>query len=132
MVRGEVGAGGRRDPDQHFGRGMPVIRYHGVAGMKLGAITKMLIARHGLVSHARPESLPIVAELCQSFALDNGAFSVWRSGKQMDVAGYADWVRHWMRHPGFDWCLIPDVIDGDGPANDEMLDAWPLPKFISV
>jgi hypothetical protein len=42
----------------------------------------------------------------------------------MDVPGYAGWVDHWRRHPGFDFCVIPDVIDGDEAENDRMFGTW--------
>lgn len=74
-----------------------------------------------MVSFAHPEQLPIIAEVCQSFALDNGAFSAWRSGKPLDFWGFVAWVREWIRHPGFDWCLAPDVIDGTEADNNRML-----------
>jgi hypothetical protein len=67
----------------------------------------------------------IVAEACQSFVFDNGAFTVWRQGGTLDVDGYIRWVEDWHRHPGFDWALIPDVIDGDEDANDRLLEEWP-------
>lgn len=80
--------------------------------------------RHAMVSFAYPDQLPCIAEACQSFALDNGAFSAWRTGEKLDVPAYFAWVSEWHRHPGFAWCLIPDVIDGDESANDEMLYQW--------
>jgi hypothetical protein len=81
--------------------------------------------RHACVSFAHPEQVELAAEVCQSFILDNGAFTLWRAGTGVvDVPAYADWIRDWSRHPGFDWCLIPDVIDGDEAANDRMLGAW--------
>jgi hypothetical protein len=67
----------------------------------------------------------IVAEACQSFVFDNGAFSAWTKGVPMDVDGYTRWVEQWHRHPGFDWALIPDVIDGNEAANDALLAEWP-------
>jgi hypothetical protein len=64
-------------------------------------------------------------ELCQSVSLDNGAFSKWRAGEgEVDVAAYADWVREWERHPGFDFAIIPDVIDGSEFENDRMISRW--------
>ena len=66
----------------------------------------------------------IVAEVCQSFVLDNGAFTYWKQGGSINVELYANWVRRWWKHPGFDWCLIPDVIDGDEAANDAMFARW--------
>lgn len=102
-----------------------MIRYHGTPITPAAAAVQILKGRHGLVSFEHPEQLGLVAEVCQSFSLDNGAFSHWRAGKgAVDVAAYAAWVRDWYRHPGFDWCLIPDVIDGTEQQNRELVEAW--------
>jgi hypothetical protein len=77
--------------------------------------------RHVMVSFAYPDHLPMVADVSQSFALDNGAFTTWTTGSEFDFDGYCDWVETWRRHPGFDWCLAPDVIDGDERDNDGLL-----------
>lgn len=66
----------------------------------------------------------VVADVCQSFVFDNGAFSVWKRGAVLDVAGYKAWVRDWCKHPGFDWALIPDVIDGNETDNDALISDW--------
>lgn len=83
------------------------------------------MGRHALVPFSYPDDIAVVAECCQSFVLDNGAFSAWTKGKQVDFPGYIQWVREWHRHPGFDWALIPDVIDGDEAENDALLADWP-------
>jgi hypothetical protein len=102
-----------------------LIAYH---GMPLGGpqsdAGRFLKGRHALVSFAYPDSLPIVAAACSSFVLDNGAFTAWKQGRTVDVAAYAEWVREWHRHPGFDWCLIPDVIDGTAEENQALLYRW--------
>jgi hypothetical protein len=85
----------------------------------------LLVGRHALVPYPRQDDLGIVAEVCQSFVFDNGAFSAWKRGYALDVEGYTRWVEQWHRHPGFDWALIPDVIDGDEDDNDAMLRDWP-------
>ena len=58
----------------------------------------------------------MVAEICQSFILDNGAFSFWKRGdKRTDIRQWLDYARfvmNWATHPGCDFFLIPDVIDG--------------------
>ena len=69
--------------------------------------------------------MPIVAEACQSFVLDNGAFTVWKQGGQLDVTGYMQWVLECHRHPGFDFALIPDVIEWTEIENDVLVKAWP-------
>jgi hypothetical protein len=101
-----------------------MIHYHG------GPITPLTVAdavwrgRHAFVSFERPEQVAMAAAVAQSFALDNGAFSAWTQGVTLDIQGYAEWVKEWMRHPGFDWCLIPDVIDGSEADNLGMIAAW--------
>lgn len=101
-----------------------MIHYHGTPITPSSVATAILRARHACVSFAHPGDVELAAEVCQSFILDNGAFSLWKVGGVVDVEAYAEWVRFWSRHPGFDWCLIPDVIDGDEAANDVMLARW--------
>jgi len=86
---------------------------------------RFLRGRHALVSMAHPEDIGAVADACQSFVLDNGAFSVWKSGGILQVDAYMQWVEEWHRHPGFDWALIPDVIEGTEEENDALLAKWP-------
>lgn len=82
--------------------------------------------RHAMVSFEHPEQVEVAAEICQSVALDNGAFSAWRSGRPHDFDGYASWAEGWLRHPAVDWCVVPDVIDGDESENDRLLSLWPM------
>ena len=110
-----------------------VIHYHGtpISG-PIDAAARFMAGRHLFVSHAAPEQLEMAAEAGQSFALDNGAFSAWRAGRPMDVAAYRDWVSDWYRHPGCDWHVIPDVIDGDERDNRRAVEDWPFPSHASV
>jgi hypothetical protein len=103
-----------------------MIHYHGtpVGGLRKDA-ANFLSGRHALVPFTYPDDIGIVADVCQSFVLDNGAFTIWRSGGKLDVNGYIEWCKEWYRHPGFDWALIPDVIDGNEHDNDELLSLWP-------
>lgn len=39
---------------------------------------------------------------------------------------YQDWVALWATHPGFDFALIPDVIDGNETENDALVGSWSL------
>lgn len=103
-----------------------MIHYHGtpIGGSRQDA-ARFLVGRHALVPFPRQDDMGPVAEFCQSFVFDNGAFSVWKRGETLDVAGYTRWTDHWHRHPAFDWALIPDVIDGDEADNDALLRDWP-------
>jgi len=101
-----------------------VIHYHGGPITPLNVAQSVWTARHAFVSFQHPDQVAFAAEVCQSFALDNGAFSAWMSGKTPDWDAYADWCFEWGRHPGCDFAVIPDVVDGDEQSNDELLEWW--------
>lgn len=84
-----------------------------------------LVGRDALVSIEHPRELPIVAEVCRSFMMDNGAYSAFNSGRAVDFPAYLDWVGEWHRHPAFDSALIPDVIGGSEAENDALVAEWP-------
>lgn len=102
-----------------------MIHYHGCPITPRDAAIQVLSRRHACVSHAYPQQIELVAEVCQSFMLDNGAFSQWKQGfGEINVELFAEFVGRWHRHPGYDWCLIPDVIDGGEDDNDRMIVEW--------
>ncbi len=103
-----------------------MIHYHGtpISGDRT-APARFLRGRHALVPFNRPDDLPAVMAWCQSFILDNSAFSNWKAGHgRVDVDAYMNWVRGIYLHPGFDWCLIPDVVDGDVEENSRLVRDW--------
>lgn len=103
-----------------------MIHYHGtpISGTRQD-VARFLTGRHALVPFPRQDDMGVVAEFCHSFVFDNGAFSVWKRGGKLDVPGYIAWCDEWHRHPGFDWALIPDVIDGTAEDNDALIKDWP-------
>lgn len=103
-----------------------MIHYHGtpVSGPRQD-VARFLAGRHALVPFPRRDDMGVVGEACASFVFDNGAFSVWKRGAVLDVAGYIEWCDEWHRHPGFDWALIPDVIEGSAEENDALIADWP-------
>lgn len=103
-----------------------MIHYHGGPVWPAICAYKLWRGRHAFVSFARPEQVEVAAEVAQSFALDNGAFTIWKQGGTPDWAAYYEWVATWCRHPGFDFALIPDVIDGTTRDNNALIDAWPF------
>lgn len=103
-----------------------MIHYHGTPiGGARQDVARFLVGRHALVPYPRQDDIGPVAEFAQSFCFDNGAFSVWKRGETLDVEGYTRWAAEWARHPGFDWALIPDVIEGSEADNDALLRDWP-------
>ena len=110
-----------------------MIRYHG------GPITPQTAAlacwkgSHAMVSFANPEQTELAFACADSVALDNGAWPIFSAGKgRIDIGAYGEWVVKWRRHPSFDWCLIPDIIDGDEKENGALIEDWPFDAAISV
>lgn len=102
-----------------------MIHYHG------GPITPETVAmrvwksRHAFVSFAHADQLVLAAGITQSFALDNGAFSFWRSKEPVKWSRYYQWTEQWLSHPSCDWAVIPDVIEGSEEENDRLIAQWP-------
>ena len=106
-----------------------MIHYHGLPMTPVGAMVLSMSRRHAMVSFEHRQQLPEATEVCQSVALDNGAFSAWRQGKPYNFEGYYEWCGQWLKHPAVDWAVIPDVIDGDEEANERLLCEWPHGKL---
>jgi hypothetical protein len=109
-----------------------MIHYHGGPITPERDACRIWAKRHAFVSFAHPEQIGTVAEVSCSFGLDNGAFSFWKSGKKTDWKRYYDWVEQWHKHPGFDFALIPDIIDGSVDENSELINQWPFAFGIGV
>lgn len=109
-----------------------MIHYHGLPMTPSADMLRAMRGRHAMVSFEDSRQIEDAAEICQSIVLDNGAFSAWRSGKDYDFQGYLEWARHWVKHPAVEWCVIPDVIDGDEFTNSHRIRSWPLPSAVSV
>jgi hypothetical protein len=103
-----------------------MIHYHGTPiGGSRQDTARFLVGRHALIPFGRPDDTGAVLEYCQSFILDNGAFSHWKAGKgQIDFDEYWKWVHSLYQHPGFDWALIPDIIDGSEIDNINWVMKW--------
>jgi len=103
-----------------------VIPYHGLPVTPATAAVRAVSGGHAFVSFRHPEQLALALEICQSIAVDNGAFSAWTRGEPItDWSPYYEWVAELHRYPSFDFAVIPDVIDGDEAANDALLIEWP-------
>ena len=88
---------------------------------------------HAFVSFRHPGQLGIAASVCQSFAIDNGAFSAWKEGKPVqDWAPFYAWAAQCKLIPSCDFAVIPDVIDGGEADNDALLAEWPLPRWFGA
>lgn len=99
------------------------IHYHGTP-ITPRAVLEHLAGRNFCVSFFRPDDVEWCHRFGQSVMLDNGAFSVWRSGKSVDWLDFYGWAEQWLAYPTT-WAVIPDVIMGDAAANDALIGQWP-------
>lgn len=107
-----------------------MIHYFGTPITPNSACLAAIKGGHAFVSFARPDQLGIAIESCQSFALDNGAFSAWTAGAPVaDWADYYAWVGDLARYPSCDFAVIPDLIGGSPADNDALLAEWPHPRI---
>lgn len=102
-----------------------MIHYHGGPITPETCALRAWTGKHAFVSYAHPQQIRLAASVCQSFALDNGAFSLWRAGKTTNWPGYYAWCEEWLAHPACDWAVIPDVIGGTESENDALIAEWP-------
>lgn len=103
-----------------------MIHYHGTPITPESCALRVLPGRHAFVPWSDYRNAELVAAVCQSFALDNGAFSAWTKGEPItDWAPFYEWSGHWLTHPACDWAVIPDVIGGTEAENDALVDEWP-------
>jgi hypothetical protein len=109
-----------------------MIHYHGGPITPDTCAIKAWQGRHAFISYSRPDQLGLATEICQSFGIDNGAFTFWKTSKPIDWSGYYDFIERWKNHPRFDFAIIPDVIDGSVQSNDELLAAWPHGNYVGV
>lgn len=110
-----------------------MIHYHGLPITPATASRAAISGGHAFVSFRYPDQLGLVLEVCQSFAVDNGAFSAWKSGDPVtDWTSFYEWVGQIHRYPSFDFAVIPDVIDGDEQANDALVAEWPFAPHVGA
>ena len=110
-----------------------MIHYHGLPITPATAALRAISGGHAFVSFRHPDQLALALESTQSFAVDNGAFSAWKSGNPVeDWSPFYDWVQGLCRYPSFDFAVIPDVIDGDEIANDALLAEFPFSAHIGA
>lgn len=110
-----------------------MIHYHGLPITPATAAEVAIRAGHAFVSFAHPGQLGLAVAACQSFGIDNGAFSAWRAGEPVtDWTPYYEFAASAKKQPNCDFAVIPDVIDGTEADNDALLAEWPLPIWFGA
>ena len=78
-----------------------MIHYHGLPITPATAAAKAVDAGHAFVCYAHADQLCVAVEVCQSFAVDNGAFAAWKRGEPVqDWRGYYEWAAACKLVPG--------------------------------
>lgn len=110
-----------------------MIHYHGLPITPETAALSAVRAGHAFVSFAHPGQMGLAVSACQSFALDNGAFSAWKAERPItDWAPFYAFAEAGKRQPACDFAVIPDVIDGTEGDNDALVAEWPLPRWFGA
>lgn len=110
-----------------------MIHYHGLPISPAPVAYQAVKAGHAFVSFSHPVQLGVAVEYSSSFAVDNGAFSAWRSGSPIkDWAKFYAWALQCMLIPSCDFAVIPDVIDGSEADNDALIEDSPLPNWFGA
>lgn len=110
-----------------------MIHYMGLPITPDVAAVEAIRSGHAFISYRHPQQLPLAIEVAQSFALDNGAFSAWKSGSPInDWSPFYRWATEFSKVPACDFVVVPDAIDGNEEANDILLEEWPLPRSIGA
>lgn len=99
------------------------MHYHGTP-ITPNAVLLSLAGRNFCVSHMRQDQVEICHQIGQSVMLDNGAFSKWKSGKEVDWDGYYTWCDKWLDYPTT-WAVIPDEIEAGSQEQDYLIRQWP-------
>lgn len=102
-----------------------MIRYHGGPITPESAALAAWKRSHAMISFANPDQAELAFAVADTVAVDNGAWPIFAAGKgKIDIDEYLKWVTEWRNHPAFDWCLIPDIIDGTEEQNDALIKEW--------
>lgn len=99
------------------------LHYHGTPISPIEALYE-LAGRCFCVSFAAPQDVVRCHSIGQSIMLDNGAFSLWKTGKATSWPEYYVWSDKWLEYQNT-WAVIPDVIDGSEEQQADLIAQWP-------
>lgn len=75
--------------------------------------------RNCLIPFPSPQNLKRALEKCNKIMIDNGAFTLWRKGGEIEWDKYYLWLSKFIKD--VEVFFIPDVIDGTEEENDELI-----------
>lgn len=75
--------------------------------------------RNCLIPFPNPQNLKRAVEKCTKIMIDNGAFTLWRKGGEIEWDKYYGWLSKFIKD--IEVFFIPDVIDGTEVENDKLI-----------
>ena len=106
-----------------------MIHYHGTPLTPKEQLYKMA-GKNFCVSFADARDADVCLQIGQSVMRDNGAFTSYTQGKQINYKKLYAWLEPKLGHPH--WCVIPDVIGGSVNDNKKLLLQHPFPDYLSA
>ena len=100
--------------------------YHGTpVGGPTDDAYRFVKGRNVLIPYIRQDNLAIALDVAEGVIFDSSTYSYWRAGKgRAPFPEYVKWVSSMARHPSFDFCFIPDIIDGTQSENWQLVREW--------
>lgn len=106
-----------------------MIHYHGTPITPQAERQKMA-GKHFCVSFAEPRDADWCLANGQSVMWDNGAFTFFRQGGELDVPRFYAWIEPRLAQPH--WGVVPDRIGGGVAEQREMVATWPFPRQLGA
>lgn len=104
------------------------IHYHGTPITPAAQLVRMA-GEHFCVSFYRPDNAEVCEAIGQSVLWDNGAFSAFTKGAEVDEDALFAWLEPRLYHPHR--AVVLDKIGGDVDVQREMVARWPFPRALS-
>ena len=106
-----------------------MIKFYGTPISPISTFNKIMPGRNALVSFAHHQDITRAFKICDKVILDNGAYSFWTKGLNINWNDYYTWVN---KYPKRFFFLIPDVIDGTETENDKLIEQCPYSDGVPV
>ena len=102
-----------------------MIHYHGTPLTPRSELWTMS-GKHFCVSFVDHRDADICFNIGQSVMWDNGAYSFFTKGIEINFDKFYKWVEPRLGHPH--WAVVPDIIDGEEEDNLKLINQWPFRK----
>ena len=94
-------------------------KYHGTPLTPNAVFDEVAPGRNMLIPFPNPQNLHRAIRMCDKVIVDNGAFTLWRKGGEIDWNKYYAWLQPFKHN--IEFFFIPDVIDGSEEDNDYLI-----------